>query len=421
MFRAVNVGEFPDLREPALSGALHRLDDGEPVDVPFVYHDPEARQFALVVPEGARGRELSERARLLDLLMGEDEGEVPDYVRHFSVVYGCDGLRRYVDDARTMEVEVHELEPVDEPPAVASYFPRLAGLLPEAGFSRHAETELATLLDDDELWVFARVAEAEEDAFAESSSDLLIQLKTVEQIPVCILSLIDMRTHAVRRAFLNPVRSADGLILERLRRDFHATVVVLDEARRLLRSFRLEAPRAANAQLIVDRVEHAPSCSKEGWALALAACRATPPPVDTGGHPFAIQDEALTAGEALQRLRELEAWSLPGRTEEAMLIKSVPKNVVELAQRRVAIDAARFGLAMSDALVLRAVRFGLAPDAKTLVQSLARRFEEIVPQASENGLEESEVEANRGRLRRLSQVHGTSTGTDLSCTMEHSG
>jgi len=226
VFRAVNVGEFPDLREPALSGALHRLDDGEPVDVPFVYHDPEARQFALVVPEGARGRELSERARLLDLLMGEDEGEVPDYVRHFSVVYGCDGLRRYVDDARTMEVEVHELEPVDEPPAVASYFPRLAGLLPEAGFSRHAETELATLLDDDELWVFARVAEAEEDAFAESSSDLLIQLKTVEQIPVCILSLIDTRTHAVRRAFLNPVRSADGLILERLRRDFHASVVV---------------------------------------------------------------------------------------------------------------------------------------------------------------------------------------------------
>jgi len=62
VFRAVNVAEHPDLREPALSGALHRLDDGEAVEVPYVFHDPAARQFAFVIPEGARSRELSERA-----------------------------------------------------------------------------------------------------------------------------------------------------------------------------------------------------------------------------------------------------------------------------------------------------------------------------------------------------------------------
>ena len=70
VFRVVNVAEHPDLQAPALSGALHRLDDGESVEVPFIYHDPDARMFVLVIPAGARGRELSERAKLLDELMG---------------------------------------------------------------------------------------------------------------------------------------------------------------------------------------------------------------------------------------------------------------------------------------------------------------------------------------------------------------
>ena len=421
VFRVVNVQEFPELRERVLSGALHRLDDGEPVEVPFVFHDPEARQFALVVPDGARGRELSEKARLLDLLMREDDNDVPDYVRHFSIVYGHEGLARYVDDAHTMEVEVNELEPVDTPAVVASYYPRLAGLLPEAGFWQHAGSELAPLIEDDELWVFAQVTEDEADAFAESSSDLLVQLKTIDQIPVCVLSLVDTRAQAVRRAYLNPARSADAPILDLLGRDFHASIVVFDDARRLLRSFRLEAPRAANAKLILERSEHGPSCSKERWALAVDACRATPPPIEVGGHPFVIRDEAQTAGEALQRLRELESWSSPERIEEALLIKSVPMNVLELSRRRVAMDATRFGLSMSDILVLQAVRFGLASTSKSLVESLRRRFEEIVPTASEHGLGEAEIEANRAALQRLQGLHGTSTGPDVSCTMEPSG
>jgi hypothetical protein len=421
VFRVVNVGEYPDLREPALSGALHRLDDGELVDVPFVFHDPVARQFTLVIPDGARPRELSERARLLDLLMKEPEDEVPDYVRYFSVVYGHHGLERHVQDTHTMEVDIHELEPVDGPPAIASYYPRLAGLLPGAGFSGRASTELAALVADEELWLFVQAEEGAERAFAESSSDLWVQLKTIEQLPVCVLALVDTRTEAVRRAYLNPAQSADGPILALLGRDFHATIIVLDEARRLLRSFRLEAPRAANAKMIMKRTERAPSCTKQRWALAVDACRSAPPPIEAGGHPFVIQDEARTAGEALERLRDLEAWNAPERVDEALLVRSVPRNVFELSRRRIVIDALRFGLAMSNALVLQAVRFGLASDSQSLVESLTRRFEEIVPAASEHGLDETQIQANRAALQRLSGLHGSSTGLDLSCTMEHSG
>ncbi|MBW2190083.1 MAG: hypothetical protein JRG93_10935, partial [Deltaproteobacteria bacterium] len=101
VFRVVNVREHPELREPALHGTLHRLDDGEVVEVPFIYHDPDAQDFVLVIPHGARSRELSERAKLLDSLMKEHDEDVPDYVRHFAIVFGRHGLRRHIDDAET--------------------------------------------------------------------------------------------------------------------------------------------------------------------------------------------------------------------------------------------------------------------------------------------------------------------------------
>jgi len=421
VFRVVNVGEHPELREPALGGTLHRLDDGEVVDVPFIYHDPEAQQFVLVIPHGARGRELSERAKLLDSLMKEHEEEVPDYVRHFAIVYGPFGLASRVDDSETMEVDITELEPVDTRPVVASYYPRLAGLLPPAGFWDRAQTELAPLIDHEELWIFVRVGEEDYDAFAEASSDLLVQLKTVDQLPVCILALTDNKADAVRRAYLNPVRSVDGRILELLRRDFHATVVVYSDQRKLLRSFRLEAPRGANAKMIIGRAELAPLSLPERWEGAVDACRSAPAPLDQSEHPFVLEDDASTAAEALRRLKSLEVWSSPERIEEALMVVSVPRTVFELSRRRVVADAVRFGLAMSNPLVLQAVRFGLAADAKALVTALTRQFDEIVPSASTQGLDKAQVQANREALRRLSLLHGTSTEREASCNMERSG
>jgi len=79
------------------------------------------------------------------------------------------------------------------------------------------------------------------------------------------------------------------------------------------------------------------------------------------------------------------------------------------------------GLAMSDALLLQAVRFGFAADSRTLLASLRERFAEIMSAASEHGLSEAEVEANVAALERLEAIHGTSTGPGLSCTMDHSG
>ena len=103
--------------------------------------------------------------------------------------------------------------------------------------------------------------------------------------------------------------------------------------------------------------------------------------------------------EALRRLKRLEAWSSPERIEEALMVVSVPRTVFELSRRRVVADAVRFGLAMSNPLVLQAVRFGLAADAKALVTALTRQFHEIVPCASTQGLDEAQIRANREALR----------------------
>jgi len=277
------------------------------------------------------------------------------------------------------------------------------------------------LIADEELWIFARVNEDDEDAFAEASSDLLVQLKIVDQLPVCILALTDVRTHAVRRAYLDPAPSADGRILELLRQDFHAMVVVYDDRRRLLRSFRLEAPRAANASMVIERAELAPRAVPERWVLAVAACRMAPPPAGPIEHPFALEHGAATAAEALLRLQRLEGWSSPERIEEALVLLSVPRTVVELCRRRIVADALRFGLAMSSTLLLQAVQFGFAADANALIAMLEARFEQIVPCASEQGLDDAQVQANLEQLERLSVQHGTSTGRALSCNMEHSG
>ncbi len=98
------------------------------VEVPVVYHDPLHRLFALVLPEGARTRELRERAALLLRLADDTAHAVPPYVLDFAVAYGAAGLRRCVEAAtdralsrRAASVSDRELTPA---PAFESAAPR---------------------------------------------------------------------------------------------------------------------------------------------------------------------------------------------------------------------------------------------------------------------------------------------------------
>lgn len=97
VYDAVNTATHPHLREPALTGALHRFETGEVLAVPFVFHDPHARKLALVVPELMRHEELRLRAELLAQIARDTEHPVPSYVRDATSVIGTAALAAHLE------------------------------------------------------------------------------------------------------------------------------------------------------------------------------------------------------------------------------------------------------------------------------------------------------------------------------------
>ncbi len=108
VYRSVDAEASPKLAARLASPEAPAFDEvscphcarATPVHVPVVYHDPDARQFALVIPEAMRHRELEERARLLDDLAADREAEIPSYVRRPAVVFGAAGLADWLGAQR---------------------------------------------------------------------------------------------------------------------------------------------------------------------------------------------------------------------------------------------------------------------------------------------------------------------------------
>ncbi|HEX2676627.1 MAG TPA: hypothetical protein VHM19_08300, partial [Polyangiales bacterium] len=97
MCRAVNVRTHPELRARVLSGLLHRLDDGRELALPFVYHDPDAFKFALVMPPLLAHLELKEHSKLMGAIADDTRHPVPLYVRESTTVIGINALARFLE------------------------------------------------------------------------------------------------------------------------------------------------------------------------------------------------------------------------------------------------------------------------------------------------------------------------------------
>ncbi|MBK8696809.1 MAG: hypothetical protein IPN17_32230 [Deltaproteobacteria bacterium] len=95
--RGVNAATDPALARQSLEGTLHRHGDLD-LAVPFVFHDPGARRFALVIPAGLAHRELTLRAELLTGLSADTSEPLPAYVREARTVLGAAGLRRWMEE-----------------------------------------------------------------------------------------------------------------------------------------------------------------------------------------------------------------------------------------------------------------------------------------------------------------------------------
>ncbi|HET8932452.1 MAG TPA: HEAT repeat domain-containing protein [Polyangiales bacterium] len=132
----------PELRDRALAGTLHRLDDGRELAIPYVYHDPEARKFALVLPAVLAHTELSERARLLGDLARDTPYPIPAYVRETTVVIGQANLAMYVGEPL---VEEESEETVDSDGVTSVEVAELSAREQSLGVREHelAEQEMS--------------------------------------------------------------------------------------------------------------------------------------------------------------------------------------------------------------------------------------------------------------------------------------
>jgi hypothetical protein len=111
VYSAVDVAADPDLGQRLLSddpahalNAVQVGDDVVAIATPVVYHDPGRELMVLVLGDGDRHRELSERARLLTEMAADPSTPVPRYAREFQVVFGPRGLRRFLEDQAAREV-----------------------------------------------------------------------------------------------------------------------------------------------------------------------------------------------------------------------------------------------------------------------------------------------------------------------------
>lgn len=117
--RVVNAQTDPELQALALAGNLHRLDDGRELAICFVYHDPLARKFALVLPSSLAHMELKEWSRLMAEIAEDTSHPVPLYVRDNTTVIGKIAFERYVNSEPALEDDDQDAAVLDGDSAAA--------------------------------------------------------------------------------------------------------------------------------------------------------------------------------------------------------------------------------------------------------------------------------------------------------------
>jgi hypothetical protein len=121
VWRAVDARDADETRR-LREGVLNRVRcpacaTESDVQVPLLFHDGAAGRLVLVLPDGARHRELAERAALF-LLLAEDQVAPPDYVLAPEVLFGGVVAPATVTTATPVELSFERSTPVNVLPAV---------------------------------------------------------------------------------------------------------------------------------------------------------------------------------------------------------------------------------------------------------------------------------------------------------------
>lgn len=171
-WRTVNVASDPELADLLSRGELNTLtcpgcNASCLPNLPLVYHDPQARHFALLLPEAMRHLELDARRALLAEL-DADEAPIPDYVKRVEVAFGTAGLVKLLDDS------IEALSPKDredEPARLAALHAQRQAELEQREEALLAREEDLLAKQEDLVSTRAKLEHAE-DALAQARRDL---------------------------------------------------------------------------------------------------------------------------------------------------------------------------------------------------------------------------------------------------------
>lgn len=268
---------------------------------------------------------------------------------------------------------------------------------PPPGFLRDPECEMDALVEEG-VRLFARLDDGREKAF-DAGAELLVQLAIVQGYPVALLALVaagdDARPY-VRHVALDMRDTRRRAVLEALRRHFAARVALFARDGRYLRTLEVVAHREPNAALVADRASKMSDAQIDG-ATACERVLAAPPPVREAGHPFTLTDDAPAASsaqDAASAVVRLTGWATPERIDRALLVLSVPNELVDATFRRVLEDAIDFGMSLPVALRERAVALGLANEPGELVTRQIESFRKTASTKNHGGLDPEAIATN---------------------------
>jgi hypothetical protein len=112
VYTGIDAVADPALAALARAGTLHHVAEGVELALPFTYHDPVARLFVLVLPDGLRHRALALRAEVMLALATDARHPVPGYARDVELVVGTRGLAARLDAgvAKLVLVDADEVQ-----------------------------------------------------------------------------------------------------------------------------------------------------------------------------------------------------------------------------------------------------------------------------------------------------------------------
>jgi hypothetical protein len=275
-----------------------------------------------------------------------------------------------------------------------------------------AVLEMQLALAPDELTLYVQLDTQRADVY-DDEAELLIQLTTIDERPVVLLTLLGARD-AVARAALDGLAPATQRLLGRLEHDFRARLVLrVGREQRGTRS--ILAPREANAAAIGARIQAARNEPAIAAHAAIDRALAEPPPdVRADELPFGpARLKAASTASVLTAVEQLSTWQQPERLEQALIVHSVPKHVIEAWRRRVLLSARSFGIALPEALVELAVDNQLASDKPAFVRTQMHAFRQRV-ERGQNDLGLADTTRNWEQLVSQAKAFDVNVEADIS-------